>query len=1174
MADHIMNRDAVIKALREELVGPSPQGEEIDCSQDVVFDEAAKAFGPWRQKGSGDEILLRDPPRRRYGIGVLYAMDTPVEDTEGVAQPEENMVVPDDNGQYSAAEVLSSEGFKSIEKIGKRIQYGEPEPDDFDLSNTNTYRPSSIGVSFFAEFPEESKLVVEVPRIHPVRGCAVNGRYVKKLVKVGDKEYTWWLRQSVSMTAVFSSEDICGDGATEVRRIPASELTEDNVNGLDLRIEMFSRKLSLGESRQRLVTVCLVNRARGGDECFLFQYFLKASVVTGSGEACILPYPGKLPEELDDEEQSLALLYRRVQTFAVGHGCAADWEESDRTDRARAVYLECIPVFQAPSTTPDITREDGTPINVPMAPLAGLVKDDDGFDSLQELVSAYEEWIEAKRREIPLLAPRYRAAAERHMKDCSKSAERMRKGLEYLSDDKAKLAFQFANRAMLLQQARSRRLRLCEFDPKTARYVFSEEYSDPEAQDLGETGGKWRAFQIAFILMTVCSAAEGDAPDRETVDLVWFPTGGGKTEAYLGLAAFAMFMRRLKDPADAGVHVLMRYTLRLLTAQQFQRAASLLCAMEHIRQENVDKLGEEEFSIGLWLGSSTTPNTREEARQCLLALIRGDRLAQNKFILDRCPWCGAQMGPIEPKRKRSRGSAQRVVGYERRGKTVALTCSDPACKFSRGLPVYVIDEDIYERKPSLVIGTVDKFAMLAWRPEARALFGINTDGIREVSPPGLIIQDELHLISGPLGSMAGLYETVIEALCTDSRSVPATKPKIVCSTATIRRYQDQVKSLYARTDVKLFPASGLDIEDSFFARYARDRAGHLCPGRVYVGIHAPGLGSMQTAQVRAFTSLLQAPVALPPNERDPWWTLLVFFNSLRELGTTLSLFQSDIPDYFKVIRNRTGLPWNSIRKLHNIMELTSRLREDEVPEAISALEVKCGGKKRPVDACLASNIIEVGIDIDRLSLMAVVGQPKTTSQYIQVTGRVGRLWQERPGLVVTLYSPSKPRDRSHFEKFRSYHECLYAQVEPTSVTPFSPPVLDRALHAALVSYARQAGDSSLAQSPYPYPKEIIDAAERLFADRIMAVDPEEIENFERVYTKRKTEWLRWERTVWKGNPSSEEIPLLREAGTYATRERARVSWATPMSMRNVDAECLATITELYLNEGREDEENG
>ena len=588
--------------------------------------------------------------------------------------------------------------------------------------------------------------------------------------------------------------------------------------------------------------------------------------------------------------------------------------------------------------------------------------------------------------------------------------------------------------------------------------------------------------------------------------------------------------------------------------------------MEHIRRNNIPELGDDLFSIGIWLGGANTPNTRQEALNCLRALKRGDQFAENLFILNKCPWCGAQFGQIKYQGRIPRG-APRVLGYEQRGNTVVFKCPDNNCEFKNGLPVFVIDEDIYDTPPSLVIGTVDKFAMLAWRPQARALFGISADGERLYSPPGIIIQDELHLISGPLGSMVGLYETVIEELCTDRRGAEVIPPKIVSSTATIRRYEDQIKALYNRNDVVLFPPPGLESSDSFFSRYARKSDGTNMPGRIFVGVHAPGLGSLQTAQVRTFTSLIQAPALLSPEERDPWWSLLLFFNSFRELGTTLSLFQSDIPDYMKVYRNRIGIDFSKLRRLNNILELTGRLRSEEIPDAIAELEKNCTTPGiYPIDVCLASNIIEVGIDIDRLSLICVVGQPKTTSQYIQVTGRVGRRWKERPGLVVTIYSASKPRDRSHFEKFRSYHERLYANVEPTSVTPFSPPLLDRALHAVMTAYARQADKETIARSPFPFPSDTISKIKQILLPRIQGIDPEELDNFERVFKKRSDEWQRWERSLWKGAWKSEDPPLLREAGSYVSREWANISWPTPMSLRNVDAECQVEITTLYLNE--------
>jgi hypothetical protein len=489
---------------------------------------------------------------------------------------------------------------------------------------------------------------------------------------------------------------------------------------------------------------------------------------------------------------------------------------------------------------------------------------------------------------------------------------------------------------------------------------------------------------------------------------------------------------------------------------------------------------------------------------------------------------------------------------------------DASCEFHESLPIYVVDEDVYEKRPSIVIGTVDKFARLTWEPRARRLFGIDDEGNQESAPPNLIIQDELHLISGPLGSMVGLYEGIVEDLCTDRRGADPIPPKIVASTATIRKYQEQSHSLFGRGNTVLFPPHGIDASDSFFAQYARNGDGTLKHGRRYVGLSAPGLGSMLTAEVRAFSSLLQAAKDLPENERDPWWTVLAYFNSLRELGIGVSLMQSDVREYLDVIRVRRSAGFEERRRIPHVMELTSRLESDQVPLAFKKLE-RTADEDFPVDVCLASNIIEVGIDISRLSLMTVAGQPKSTSSYIQITGRVGREWQTRPGLVVTVYSPTKPRDRSHFERFRSYHQRLYGQVEPVSVTPFASPVLRRALHAAIVAYVRQRGPIGL--EPAPTPERLIEHAIEILEPRLHEIDEESGSAFRRILAWRLEEWRNWPTSGWGSSFGGDAgKPLLRMAGTYVPPDLEAVSWPTPSSMRDVDATCRTIITTLYAND--------
>ncbi|MEK6259922.1 MAG: helicase-related protein [Planctomycetota bacterium] len=1158
MPDHLANRDAVLLALRQELVGPCPLGQEIDCAAAVQLDDAETAYRPYRQLGTGEEILQRDSPTKRFGVGVLYPMEAKDEPQELQAQLPPPDPESDDSELESAPQLLQVTAVTDCERIAERAERRLPEADsdDFDLSSANAYRPNSMAASLLVKLSEGGALFV----------TATGGRYVRKEVSLIGRDREWWLRSPVRIAGRFRRADF---PQLKPTRIVASDVTSENVVGLDVRIEVFARPQRLRPD-EFLVTVCLINRqpadGRLDSQC-LFQTHIDIKVNPGSSGA-ILPYPTAPP--LDDEERSRELLYRKKLTFAVGHGCAADWNRDADSNRADSVSAECLPMFEAPNITPDVRTDTGQPLVASMRALAGLDPADDGIGAVETIIKSYEDWIAVQQTRIGSLEERLKETARTHLVRCAESAARMRDGLALLSDDpQIRRAFTLANLAILIQQIRSRReARIASFDHATSTLQFEKSYEELDLNSQNARDCAWRAFQIAFILASLRSTADSGDVNRDLVELIWFPTGGGKTEAYLGLAAFSIFLRRLRDSDDIGVQALMRYTLRLLTAQQFQRASRLVCAMEYLRRQYAAEFGKREITIGIWLGGSTTPNTRAEALAVFRSLTRGDGAKENQFVLDRCPWCGAQMGPVElVGRGRPRRGVPKVIGYEQRANTVVYTCPDRRCEFHQSLPLYVIDEDIYDIRPALLIGTVDKFAMLAWRPQARSLFGIAPDGTREYSPPGLIIQDELHLISGPLGSMVGLYEPIIEELCTDHRQSPIVKPKIISSTATIRSYEEQVQHLYARDRTCLFPPPGLDADDSFFARVARTPDGSLERGRIYVGVHAPGLGSLQTVQVRTFSALLQAPQPLPPPERDPWWTLLLFFNSLRELGTTLTLFQSDIPDLLKgALKQRLGLGYPEVRPIRKMLELTGRLPGDEVPKAISALEIPTDSQQgHAVDVCLASNIIEVGVDIDRLSLMAVVGQPKTTSQYIQVTGRVGRK-KDRPGLVVTIYAASKPRDRSHFEKFRSYHERLYAQVEPTSVTPFSRPALDRAVHAVVASYVRQLGDSDQAESPYPWPEALIAAATEILEQRALSVDPDELAALQRILRKRSDEWQRWQRLRWAGALHAEDMPLLRPAGAYVSPDKARVSWATPQSLRNVDAECQVEITQLYMLE--------
>lgn len=1162
MEEQLNARTEMLLALKRELVGPDPRGDYLDCSQPIVFADPSSeakapkaptpaAYRPYRQTDSGDEILShRDKPGARYGVGVLYPQVVQAEESATV----EAGAIEGDSGRPRDQDDIN-ERVQSIEgRLGGARRLNET--DDLDVSLANAFQPSSLGLSFLADIPEGSSLVIR----------ATGGRYLPLSVRIGDTEATWSRRQACSFHARFCHSNL--PGGPGKARWESTSFEQVGADGLDIRIEAFVRANPVGDAGT-LVTVVLVNRESGSahasDLKNLYQSELEIECAGGSS---ILPYPSIATKGSDSEEDSIQLLYRGCDTYAVGHGCAANWDVAE--DGTTILRAEVLPSFETASIT---TTIDEPPGDIPIAWLTDM-SDGRGRQALGQLAESYEKWIESKQRESEVLEDRYQGAAGVNLQSCREAAGRIRAGLRRLDEDaEVRRAFELANSAIALQQAAGvLPARQASVDTG-GRLRFSEAYSQPNPSQLEQHGrGRWRPFQAAFMLLSLCSTADGDDPFRSCVDLIWFPTGGGKTEAYLGLAAFYMFLRRLRDKEDSGTAAIMRYTLRLLTTDQFQRASRLLVAMEYIRRRTPD-LGGAAFSIGLWVGGDTSPNRRRDAKE-LLAKLRSARSsgsAQNKFILDSCPWCGAEMGPIKGRRVPARLSP---LGYVADAEldTVAFRCPDRTCEFSTGLPVRVIDDDLYACPPTLLIGTVDKFAQLAWRSDTRSLFGLAKDGSRMSRPPGLIIQDELHLISGPLGTMVGLYETAIGRLCSDGAP-----PKIVCSTATIRRYKQQVRALYASEQAAVFPPPGLEYDDSFFARHAKDPDGRQLPGRLYVGVHAPGLKSLQTTQVRTLSALLQGPMRLPGETNpDPWWTPLVFFNSLRELGTTLSLIQSDIPDYLDTMRRREDLPWEDLRSLTNPQELTGRISGEDVPAALRALR-RPADSPDAIDICLASNMVEVGVDIPRLSLMVVVGQPKSTAAYIQATGRIGRDWKKKPGLVVTIYGASKPRDRSHFEKFRTYHERLYSQVEPLSVTPMSAPALERALHGVIVAYARQVAPQAVSQSPHPYAswERILTDFRELIGDRAQIVSEDDVENLERLLSLRMSQWRRWDHLEW-GGPfnQSEEVPLMVSAGAHVPPTWRSVVWPTPTSLRNVDQECqmeVPTLDRSRIEEGSADE---
>lgn len=855
-----------------------------------------------------------------------------------------------------------------------------------------------------------------------------------------------------------------------------------------------------------LVTAFLVNEQapapKNVDEQWIFQVELGLRCTDGSagfvGRELALP---ELVNDSDSEIRHLDLLYRDKVEFAVGHGVAVHSETADDPHRALSVRTTVIPqseVAKVEAPRPDDESLDDAErrlmanVILDMKDLAEL----DGpaaANALRPLADAYQHWLGRQRVRADELTGDGAQAAAVALESSSKIADRIRLGIELLeSDPTASEAFAFANHVMWQQRVHTL-IGLARVNNPTLSVSDAEAGADiPKSRS-------WRPFQIAFVLLNLPSLIDPTHSERQldtgTADLLFFPTGGGKTEAYLGLTAFTLAIRRLQGVVDGhsgegGVGVLMRYTLRLLTTQQFQRAATLICACEVRRRELLAagdaRWGTTPFRIGMWVGGSVAPNKSAQAEKDLDQLHNGGwAKGAGPTTLVACPWCGER---LDPKRD---AKADKKLGR------ILITCSDQMgrCPFTgkrsdgEGIPVVSVDEEIYRLLPDLIIATADKFAQLPWQGATTALFGkvyrrcsrhgyrtpdlddwgsleeadhhqkagsldaASTVDCLPLRPPDLIIQDELHLIAGPLGSLFGLYESAIDEIASwEVRGRPA-RPKIVASTATIRRAEHQTYNLFCR-GLAVFPPQVLDAGDSFFAV---ERSTDEVPGRLYLGIC--GMGQrFKSVQTRVYTSVLASAQVLYEKygaDADPWMTAVGYFNSLRDLGGMRRMLEDEIAGRLRRT-DRRGL---ANRWLTDLPELTSRMSSSDIPETLDRLGVRFTGSKPakgetyPVDVVLATNMISVGVDVPRLGLMICSGQPKTTAEYIQASSRVGRD-DSGPGLVITMYNWARPRDLSHYERFEHYHQTYYRQVEALSVTPFARRALDRGLTAVMVSDAR------------------------------------------------------------------------------------------------------------------------
>jgi hypothetical protein len=1138
----------------------------------LLTDLSKELLGP---RGGVNEKLNFDPSSQ-YLVGVLE----PRESTRG------------DFSNYSNADIEEEEA-KGLEE-----EEQEEEEKTQPFLGIQTGPPKSMGISFIVTGSQPA-----------ISLCATWARYIPS-----GKE---WLRTPNTFAAL---------------NIDPRQSVDFNANG-NVRISVKSKHLS---GDQHFVSIYLINETNLPDpehvqtQDLIFQPQIR---VVKEENTNFSPIIG---EQLrDKEEASLSLLYLNKHAYARGHLCGAIWQEIDpergcdiEDDYAKKQHpFQWIdkdiiedPAVKNKFTKADLRTEFLPCYSIEQKPLlnignlkynAGEISESWGKENLQyffePLIAHYERWIKSQDELLGSVPIELRETAKQHIELCKESLHRIQEGFNLISnDERTRLSFCFMNQVMNLQS---------KWKSESNRELV------------------WRPFQIAFILQCIPSVVDEMHVDRDKCDLLWFPTGGGKTEAYLGLAIFLLAFRRLQrqDHEDRGIGtaIISRYTLRLLTIQQFRRALFAITASDFLRVQNwhpkkynnskKNLWGEARFSIGLWVGGDVTPNrllNRQYPKRQLgkdmvslgatgllmprsvfrnlyvvvhskgdpvqvlncpacnnILAITGADLAANQdhwlhwiiyspitpkidkallnwlpisvseiiikqlpsgsyFVLSMrihssCPisgrfieqWWAEKVRPQLPKAANEEFVKPNLPGYflkkwgiSKKPVDFEIHCTNPECvlnktqwfekepieslteqenilkpfriqgsdnlSFNVPISAYVVDDQIYGKVPSMIVSTVDKFARLSFEPRAASIFGnvshydtcfgyyresalpdrgkLEEGEIYQTErfkPPALIIQDELHLIEGPLGSMVGLYETAVDVLCSEHYNGCNIVPKYIASSATVRRASFQIKAIFDR-ETRQFPAPGVFIEDNCFGTVLEPhQLDSSNPGRLYVGICAPGKGP-HTPIIRIWSSLLQSVNNLrikngaSDPEVDQFFTLVGFFNAMRELATTEGLYHQDIAEWLNVISKRKS---EAVREISlDEMELSSRMASAEIPNVLNELSKFPNNK---VDSVFATSMFGTGVDVDRLGLMVVHGQPKTTAAYIQATGRVGR---KMGGLVITFLRATRPRDLDHYEFFTGYHRSLARYVEPITVNPFSPRARERAIGPLSVAILRNA----------------------------------------------------------------------------------------------------------------------
>jgi|JI10StandDraft_1071094.scaffolds.fasta_scaffold09669_3 hypothetical protein len=978
----------------------------------------------------GENETLDYHPLILYSVGILFPRDIGVEDEEELA-----LLLNTKTKKKSEMELDRDED--SYDNKGKSTLY--ENDDDASISmNRKAFYHSSNGASFSLKKDQAFKVTTSY--------------YTYSYENLGKDKDDKPIEKYSLNPKIFQSFNSIDYNLTNKTSIPL-----DSDNMLKLKILCFE------ENEKTHYTVILYNDNRAGNESGRHLSKFDNSIINKiifrpKIEIEVMGSSAAFFEPKKTESKTIAtfnkhdeMLYRKHLSFSKGLNCATF--ESISEDHCTKIETVHIPEITFPVLSTDLESKYSKN-NSEILTMETILNrpHEDILKLLKQFSNSYETWINELNDNIPFS---FEKEAKENLEECRITKARIDDGISMLSSIEI---FQIW---------------------KDANYVVNEQFHYSKK----DIKFKWKPFQLGFFLLSIPGIINPNHKDRNFADLLWVTTGGGKTEAYLAIIAFTIFYRRWKyKKAGIGLSVISRYTLRLLTSQQFERASALICAMELLRRKKEISYGKDSIVLGLFVGGDATPNKLEDSTtegkslKGLLDKIESDKY--NPFPLKHCPKCKAELCNTDKNYDDPNSTNSFLYLRVNNRRTFIIKCLNKECNFhNTPIPVDFVDESLMKKKPSILISTIDKYAMFPFKANDYTDIFLSPNAM----PVDLIIQDELHLINSALGSIFGSYETALHTILENKQDYPEHienyKIKIIASTATPKNAKSQLGLLFNRK-YSVFPPPGTDIDDSFFTHFEKNENGRKYLGFLPNGIPQKTFARDINSVILLVSSVMDAKLFKEDQnyfykwddvENNYYRLLTVYFNSLKELGGFSSMINDDIPkrlsflyaQFVKLIKSGTFDLSENKELLDSVNEQNPMYRELDATEltgrisgdVLSKSLKKLSGKESS-DILVSTNMISVGIDIARLNLMTVMGQPKYTSEYIQASSRTGRDPKVASGVVLTVYNPARIRDVSHYEFFYSYHQSIYKYVEPITVTPFSSPVLERTLHAQIISIAR------------------------------------------------------------------------------------------------------------------------